>query len=77
MSLRQVIRSSSLRQSEIAYRLGVSEASVSKWVNEKALVPTAYLRRLADMLEVTVDELVPREESDRASELPVAQEIAA
>lgn len=48
-----------MRQRDIAARLGVSEASVSKWANGHESVPPSLMRPLAKMLNVDVEVLVP------------------
>ncbi len=61
MMLRDLLKIKKIKQSQIAARLGVSEATVSKWARGHQRIPTQYLRPLAVQLEVTIDDLVPVE----------------
>ena len=46
-----------LRQKELAERLSVSTSAVSKWENGKNLPDMMMLSRIADILQVSCDEL--------------------
>lgn len=59
MDLKQHAKSRGLKQKQIAVDLGVSEGTISKWINREATVPTVYLRRFADVLGIDVGELIP------------------
>ena len=56
-------RAASLSQRQLAALLGVSDKAVSKWENGKAKPTTDTLRRLAEILSVSVEELLQRREA--------------
>lgn len=64
MDIKARLRERGIRQKEIADRLDVSEPTVSKWVNGHAVIPTQYLRPMADALAVSVDVLLPAPSND-------------
>lgn len=72
MTLRQAINDRGLNQNAVAAHLSVSAASVSKWVNGRAPVPSTYLRRLASLLGVEVEALLPAAATAQAEVEPVA-----
>lgn len=57
-NLRRRRKALHLTQSQLAEALGYSEKAISKWEGGKGLPPTAILPRLAQLLEVTLDELM-------------------
>ena len=59
MSLKQTFREKSLLQKDAAEHLGVSEASISKWVNGHEAVPPKLMRPFAEWLGVDVEILIP------------------
>ena len=59
MDLSQRVKQLELRQGDIAATLGVSKSTVSCWINREYPIPTIYLRPMAAMLKVTVDDLLP------------------
>lgn len=59
MDLKQRVKERGLKQREIAEELGVSQGTLSKWVNREAVIPTSYLRPLSVLLDVAVDDLLP------------------
>jgi transcriptional regulator with XRE-family HTH domain len=61
MDLKQRAKDRGLKQKEIAADLGVSEGTISKWLNRDAVIPTAYLRPLAEALETPIEALLPLE----------------
>lgn len=50
MDLRQQLKASGVRQRDVAERLGVSEATVSKWLSRKQAVPASMVMPLASAL---------------------------
>jgi plasmid maintenance system antidote protein VapI len=59
MSLKQAFRDRSLLQRDAAEHLGVSEATVSKWVNGHEAVPPDLMRPFAEWLGVSIEMIVP------------------
>ena len=59
MDLKQTIREKGLRQRDIAGALGVSEATMSKWVNRDTPIPMGMIRPLAAAIGVTLEDIVP------------------
>ncbi|MBR0649533.1 helix-turn-helix transcriptional regulator [Roseomonas terrae] len=55
---RQQLRDKGIRQADIAARLGVSEATVSKWLARKQAVPVSAVLPLADILGVEPSKLL-------------------
>ena len=47
-----------LLQKEVAERLGVPASALCKWEKGIRMVPSRYLKRLASILECSVDELL-------------------
>ena len=50
-----------LTQSELGEMLGVSDAAISKWENGEAMPRLAKLQQLADVFDVSVNELATGE----------------
>ena len=59
MDLQDIARARGLSQRSLSEDLGVSEATMSKWLRRDIIIPTLYLRRLSDRLGVRVDDLLP------------------
>ena len=49
-----------LKQAEVASKVGVSQQCVSEWEKGKTEPTLTYLWRLADLFDVTIDDLVGR-----------------
>lgn len=62
-------RQKGLKQEDMADRLGVSPQAVSKWENDQTCPDISLLPRLAELLGVSVDELL----SGKREEQPVVQ----
>lgn len=60
MDLKKRAKEIGVKQKDIAAALNVSEGTVSKWLSGEMVVSSYYLRTLADILKVPVDELLPR-----------------
>lgn len=58
MQLRQLMRQNSISQQELAYRLGLSRASIYKYLEGKAEPNIDTLKKMADIFDVSVDFLV-------------------
>lgn len=63
-------KSKGIKQEELAERLGVSPQAVSKWENDISCPDIMLLPKLADIFDVTVDELLSREEKKQIQILP-------
>lgn len=61
MDLKLCAKGLGLKQKHIAANLGVSEGTISKWLNRNEVIPTIYLLPLARMLEIEVTDLLPEE----------------
>lgn len=59
MDLKQAAERASMTGAEIASSLGVTGATASRWLNRKSAVPDTMKRRFADLLGITVDDLLP------------------
>lgn len=67
----RLIEERHLSQREFASLIGTTEASVSRYINNAREPNAKTLRRMADVLQTTTDEIMGRnDESDMASELP-------
>ena len=62
-----------LTQEDIANRITISPQAVSKWENDVSSPDIDYLTSLADILGVSVDELLGRKEETKASKEPQAE----
>ena len=63
-------RALAMTQDELADKLGVSRQSVSKWENGECMPDSDKLIRLADILEISLDELTGREVASSPVILP-------
>ena len=59
-------RQKGLKQDELADKLGVSPQAVSKWENDQTCPDISLLPRLADILGVSVDELLSGKKNELA-----------
>ena len=59
-----------MTQSQLANKLGVQYQAVSKWETETSVPDTWMLPKLADALDVTIDELFGRKNTGCASSIP-------
>ena len=59
-----------LTQKELAERLGVTNKAVSKWETGGGMPDVSMLRKLSEILEVSVDELLAGYDHHNLSELP-------
>lgn len=58
MDLRHHLRKCRVRQRQLAARLAVSEATVSKWLTGKQAIPATSIRPLAAALGISTDDLL-------------------
>jgi len=54
-------KAKSLRQEDIANKIGISSQAVSKWENDISLPDISLLAELSDILDVTLDDLLGKE----------------
>ncbi len=55
---RQLLRTSGYTQVELARKLGVTQALVSKWVTARGTPKTVTITKIAEVLGVTTDEVI-------------------
>ena len=58
VELRAIARNRGLRQKDIADGLGVSEATISKWFQRRATIPTQFIEPLAALLDIKPAEVL-------------------
>ena len=63
--IQQLRRDKGLTQDEVAEKLGVSPQAVSKWENDISYPDISLLIPLASLLDITVDELLSKEEEKK------------
>ena len=75
MFLRSLREENGLSQAQLGRLAGVSDKAVSKWESDAARPQSGLLRRLADLLGVTVDELLScrRRPPEKASQKDALQ----
>jgi len=66
-------REKGITQEEMAERLGVSPQAVSKWENDTCCPDIMLLPKIAEMVGITVDELLSNEPKKEAMMLPQEQ----
>jgi transcriptional regulator with XRE-family HTH domain len=58
MLLKEVLKSKGVKQKWLAYKLGVSEVTVSNWVKEKSIPSQKSLEKLSEVLNIPLRELM-------------------
>ncbi len=66
LRLRELRKARHLNQEQLAQRLGITQATLSCWENEKYEIDNASLLKCADYFNVTVDYLLGREKKPSA-----------
>ena len=61
-NIKTLRKDAGLSQATIAKLVGVSQPCVSEWENKKIEPTLSYLWKLADIFEITVDELIGRKD---------------
>ena len=56
--LKEIIKSKGMKQTFIAKKIGVSVVTVSNWVQEKSTPSEKHLKKLCELLNVSVKDLV-------------------
>lgn len=78
--LSELRRKMGLKQSELAEQLGVVQATLSNWENERYDIDNASLQKLADYFNVTIDYFLGRSDDssppDTKKEAPSTEEKA-
>lgn len=59
MDLKKHAKGLGLKQKHLAADFGVSEATMSKWINRIHVIPPHHLRSLSEALQVPLEELLP------------------
>ncbi len=57
MLLKELLKSKGIKQNWLAFKLGVSEVTVSNWVKEKNLPSKKHIEKLSDILGISAKEL--------------------
>lgn len=63
LTLREMREAANLRQVDVAKRLNIDQAAVSRWENAETRPSRKYHRKLARLYNVTVDELLRANEN--------------
>lgn len=56
--LKEIIKSKGMKQTFIAQKIGVSVVTVSNWVQEKSTPSEKHLKKLSELLQVQIKDLV-------------------
>lgn len=56
--LKEIIKSKGMKQTFIAQKIGVSVVTVSNWVQGKSTPSEKHLKRLSELLQVSIKDLV-------------------
>lgn len=64
MKLREYRERVGLRQIDVAKKLNVDQAAVSKWESGENRISRKYHKKLAKLYGVTIDELLTKEEGE-------------
>ena len=62
MDLKARARKRGIKQKDLAEFLGVSEGTMSKWLNRDVPIPPAHMRSLARKLGIRLNDLLPLEQ---------------
>lgn len=73
--LSRIRKEKGLTQEDVASRITISPQAVSKWENDISSPDISVLSQLADMFDVSVDELLGREENEKESEATHAEAV--
>lgn len=58
MLLKEIMKSKGVKQKWLAFKLGVSEVTVSNWVNEKSIPSKKSIQKLSEVLDVPLKDLL-------------------
>ena len=57
MALKELIKAKGFKQKFLAYKIGVSEVTLSNWVKGKTTPTEEHLIKLGELLEVPIEQL--------------------
>lgn len=57
-TLKQLLQERGISNAELARRLGVSDAAVSRWINRKGMPSAAVIAQIANALGISIAELI-------------------
>jgi transcriptional regulator with XRE-family HTH domain len=57
MTLRELLDKAYISQAELSDKMGVTSATVSRWLNGTRSPKRAHVRRMAEVFGVTIDEM--------------------
>ena len=75
-NIRNLRKNRGLTQEELAIRLNVVRQTVSKWEKGLSVPDAEMLQKLADILEVTVSQLLGGEAEQQSQQDEIAQQLA-
>jgi transcriptional regulator with XRE-family HTH domain len=52
----------------IAGELGVAQSTVNRWLHRETPVPPKHIRRFAELLKITTDQVLPQPKADNGKE---------
>lgn len=58
MLLKEILKSKGVKQKWLAFKLGVSEVTVSNWVKEKSIPSQKSLEKLSALLDIPLKDLL-------------------
>lgn len=58
MLLKEILKSKGVKQKWLAFKLGVSEVTVSNWVKEKSIPSQKSLEKLSALLDLPLKDLL-------------------
>lgn len=59
MNLKDAAKEAGLSGADIARKMGVTEATVSRWLSRRDAVSPKYIKKLAKLLRVDLAEVLP------------------
>ncbi|WP_369427805.1 helix-turn-helix transcriptional regulator [Membranihabitans maritimus] len=57
MLLKEILKSKGIKQKWLAEKVGVSEVTISNWVQQKSSPNMIHMKKLCDILGMSVEEL--------------------
>ena len=69
LRLKELRKARKLTQVDLAAAVNTTQATISAWENGKYDIDTESLRKLADILDVSVDQLLGREEKNKTGDI--------
>lgn len=56
--IREMLKNKGMTQRELAEKAGITEASISRYINDKRIPKITFVRKIADALGTTIDYLI-------------------